>query len=312
MPVYNDWAAARQLCQLLDAEFQRLPHVSPQILMVDDGSSQLTGLWEGDYAALHAVSILRLRRNLGHQRAIAIGLAFIHTNLTADSVVVMDADGEDRPEDVPRLLAALQEKAGRAIVFAERGRRLETRVFRIGYTIYRGLHLALTGIAVRVGNFSVLPARSLDTVVILSELWNHYAAAVIKSRLPYVTVRADRGRRLSGHSKMNLVSLVIHGLSALATFAEVVTTRILVVAMVAICLLVIGIVAVIGIRLRTELAIPGWATTVTGLLALMLIQLAATGFSLVFYALSLRSNTAFLPIRDYSLFVREVETVYAR
>ena len=76
-----------------------------------------------DPKAIARVDVLRLRRNVGHQRAIAIGLAFIHAHRPCRAVVVMDADGEDRPSDVPRLLARLDAAGDPAIVFAERTRR---------------------------------------------------------------------------------------------------------------------------------------------------------------------------------------------
>lgn len=310
MPVFNDWDAAGKLCALLDAQFQSLPEVSPEILVVDDGSSEPSGAWERGFSALWRVSILRLRRNLGHQRAIAVALAYVHANIPADAVAVMDADGEDRPEDVPRLLAKLRETRGSAAVFAERGRRVEGLVFRLGYLAYRVLHRALTGIPVRIGNFSVLPATRLDTVVALGELWNHYAAAIVKSRLPYVTLRTDRGRRLAGRSRMNLVALVFHGLSALVTFAEIIITRVLFGSLMLTGLLVLGLVLVAGARLGTEFAVPGWATILAGLFAVMAIQLAVTVTGLAFYALGLHANTAFLPIRDHAFFVQTLETVY--
>ena len=46
--------------------------------------------------------VLRLRRNVGHQRAIALGLTYLQVEAGCEAVIVMDADGEDRPADVPR------------------------------------------------------------------------------------------------------------------------------------------------------------------------------------------------------------------
>ena len=65
--------------------------------------------------------MLQLRRNLGHQRAIAVGLAYAEEHDPCDVVVIMDGDGEDDPKDVPRLLACCRQAGGREIVFAERG-----------------------------------------------------------------------------------------------------------------------------------------------------------------------------------------------
>ena len=112
----------------------------------------------------------RLRRNLGHQRAIAIGLAHIQRSGKCDAVVVMDADGEDTPEGVAQLLHAYTESHGSRAIFAERSRRTESVSFRCFYHLYKILHRSLTGFSVRVGNFSILPARYLNTLVVLSEL----------------------------------------------------------------------------------------------------------------------------------------------
>ena len=90
--------------------------------------------------------------------------------------------------------------------------------------------LLLTGIPVRVGNFSVIPAAQLRRLVVVSELWNHYAAAVFKARTPKATVPTARAPRLAGRSRMNFVDLVTHGLSALSVHSELIGVRLLVVA----------------------------------------------------------------------------------
>ena len=46
-------------------------------------------------------------------------------------------------------------------------------------------------------------------VVVSSDLWNHYAAAVVKMKLPYATVPIGRSRRFIGESKMGFVGLVV-------------------------------------------------------------------------------------------------------
>lgn len=55
--------------------------------------------------------VLRLRRNVGHQKAIAIGLGYVEENLPdAQRVVVMDSDGEDLPEIIATLLEAVRDE----------------------------------------------------------------------------------------------------------------------------------------------------------------------------------------------------------
>ena len=260
---------------------------------------------------VRAIRTLRLRRNLGHQRAIAIGLAHVQQTTSCDAVLVMDADGEDTPEGVAQLLRAYSDTHGEKAVFAERSRRSESLVFLSFYHLYKILHRGLTGISVRVGNFSILPSRYLNTLVVQSELWNHYAAAVFRSNLPFTMIPIPRGTRIAGTSRMNFVALVSHGLSAMSVFGDIVGVRLLIGSLAGSLLVGVGMVLVVMIRLFTSLAIPGWATYATGTLAIIMIQLITIATSFTFFMLSSRTNLGFVPLRDYSLFVEEAVDIYS-
>jgi hypothetical protein len=62
-------------------------------------------------------------------------------------------------------------------------------------------------------------------------------------------------------------------------------------------------------RLFTSLAIPGWASTVLGLLLILLGQSFAVSFMLIFSIMMNRSHLGFLPVRDYSYFVARETTL---
>jgi hypothetical protein len=304
IPVYNDWEAVKLLLGQLD-QVMREEFFSLEVLLLDDASAtpcpeELRFL---KLTAITGVSVLSLRRNLGHQRAIAIGLAHVEANLECDAVLIMDGDGEDDPRDVPRLVARLREIDGSRIVFAERSKRSEGLVFRCGYALYRLLHRAMTGTNVRMGNFSVVPAALLRRLVVLSELWNHYAAAVLRARVPHERIPTVRAQRLGGQSKMNFVSLVVHGLSALSVFSEIIGVRLLLFCGVLTTVLGFVLAGVVGIKLFTSLAIPGWASTVGGLALILLMQTLGLGVVFVFVVLQGRGNTTFLPARDHAYFI---------
>jgi polyisoprenyl-phosphate glycosyltransferase len=311
MPLRDDWASAAELIRRVD---QAVPSgaVTIEILLVDDGSVERfeRGNFAGAYSAVRAIRSLRLRRNLGHQRAIAIGLAHLRQAASCDAVMVMDADGEDTPEGVAQLLRAYSGTHGSKAIFAERSRRSEYFVFRFFYSLYKILHRGLTGISVRVGNFSILPFSYLNTLVVMSELWNHYAAAVFRSRLPFTMIPIPRGTRIAGTSTMNFVALVTHGLSAISVFGDIVGVRLLIGSIAGSMLAGLGIVLVAMIRLFTDRAIPGWATYATGTLAIIAIQMITIAMSFTFFMLSSRTNLGFLPLRDYSLFVEGTEAIY--
>jgi glycosyltransferase involved in cell wall biosynthesis len=314
MPVYEDWLSAMELCQNIDNVFREKKSFQVGILLVDDGSTATACPSELPFhpVALQSVSLLSLRRNLGHQRAIAIALAHIHQSWKGDAIVVMDADGEDRPEDILLLLKTMEDAPRPTAVFAERGKRLENVLFRSFYNAYRALHRVLTGRDIRFGNFSVLPLSHLDTLVLFPEMWNHYAATFLKSRLPYIRVRCDRARRKSGESHMNFVSLLIHGLSALFANQEVVGTRLLVIVLLTTASLFVSISVIVGARLLTHLTIPGWATTSMGLLLILVSQSLIAAFLLIFSMMMERSHLGFLPMRDYIYFVRGESKLYSQ
>ena len=312
-PHLDDWTALSLLLDALDRVFDA-ERIAARVLIVDDGSRQSAppGFAAGPFRALDRVEVLELRRNVGHQRAIALGLAHVEAHDSCGTVVVMDSDGEDAPSEVPRLLRAYDEAGGRAIIFAERAKRSESLAFRAFYRVYTMLFRLLTGRRIRFGNFSVIPRRRLTSLVAVSELWNHYVAAVLKSRQEIRTIPTARGKRLHGRSRMNLVSLVIHGLSAISVESEVVGVRLLLASCVLIAMALAGILVTVSIRLFTSMAIPGWATTAFGLLVLLLLQavLLATIFS--FVTLSGRQGLPFLPCRDHAHYIHRRYTLWSR
>lgn len=312
IPIYNDWEALNLLLPALDKELTT-SHMSAEVLIVDDSSSmppQISITRSHEFASIIAIDVLSLRRNLGHQRAIAVGLSYIEGNRPGRSVLVMDGDGEDDPSDVPRLIRECVAKKMTRIIFAARIRRSESWLFRFFYHLYRLIHYLLTGVKVRVGNFSAVPAISLRRLVAVSELWNHYAAAVYKARLPADGIPTCRGRRLSGSAHMSLVALVVHGLSAMAVFGDRIGVRLLIVIGSAMGGLSAIIFTVLGVRVLTTLAIPGWATYAIGLLVVMLMQMLLVVLVFAFVILSARDNASIVPSRDYVHFVDSIERIY--
>jgi len=313
IPVFNDWEALEPLIRALDEKLAET-NLNVDILLIDDGSTNAydrRGWVKRRYLAVGTIEILELSRNLGHQRAIAVGLAYVQHKRWCEAVVIMDADGEDSPEDVPRLIDAFVSQQESRVVFAQRARRSESKAFKIFYGLYKAVYFLLTGAKVRFGNFSVVPYDLLPKLTVVSEIWNHYAAGIMKARIPYVEVPTKRGLRLSGHSRMNFVSLVIHGLGAVSVHSDVIGVRALVAMLAIIIVSMAGILVVVILRVFTGLAIPGWASFVTLSFLVLMMQAVMMALLFIFIILSNRSNLVFIPRRDYENFVLSVERVYS-
>jgi hypothetical protein len=308
LPVLDDWDS---FTTLLDDFSSKLTgsDVEFHIVAVDDGSSQPFDL---DRIALPAescivdVEIVHLAVNLGHQRAIAVGLTQVATREDIDAVVVMDSDGEDRPEDIAPLLAVSRSHPGH-VVLAHRAKRSETRAFRIGYLTYKVLFRVLTGRSISFGNFSLLPMAAVRRIVHMPELWNNLPAAIMRSRSSYRMIPTARGRRYAGQSKMNVVSLAVHGLSAMSIYTDTIFVRVLVAAGFVAALLFAGILVATVLRFITNLAIPGWTTIVVSALATMLMQTIILVIATALMVLAGRSARPMVPIADCHVFVASKE-----
>jgi hypothetical protein len=237
---------------------------------------------------------------MGHQKAIAIGLCHICNTMEPSSVVIMDGDGEDKPEDALRLLQLLGQSQSR-IIFAERNKRSEGFFFTFFYRLYQSLHFILTGLKVNIGNFCAFRSELLPGICVDGNIWVHFAASIRIAKIKYTTLSTERGKRYRGKSKMNFSRLVIHGLSALALYSEIISVRLLIFCT---CLsLGLGIGAVCGYLQKDKFFQNSsseinflWIATIQGLIFTIFF---------IFHTLSNRGQSVLLPIRDYRWFVKD-------
>jgi glycosyltransferase involved in cell wall biosynthesis len=269
-PVHEDAEASSRLFQELAAELDK----DVFLVVVDDGSvRQPLDAGSLEAAGLNGV-ILKLRRNVGHQRAIAIGLGYVAETIGSyQRVVVMDSDGEDLPSTIADLLKPLESEQVDVVV-AKRTRRVQTLRFKIFYWIYRQIFRMMTGREISFGNFMALKPVAVNRLVAMQELSIHVAGSVIASRLRTVARPLHRGPRYASQSKMNFVSLALHGFKALMVFAEDVLVRVGIACALIACLSVFCAVVAIGLK-SAGIATPGWFSVAFGILVLMFLQTGA-------------------------------------
>jgi hypothetical protein len=303
-PVFNDWDSLSILIEELEAALhdERGPI---SLVVVDDGSDRTAPPLQAPRKIISDITVIRLVTNQGHQGALAVGLCHIFKNMRCNHIVVMDCDGEDRPQDIPGLLRAAR-AAPHSVVVASRAQRSEGAVFKAFYAFYRFVFALLVGRKISFGNFTVLPFGLLHKLAYRAELWSHFAASIVRLRLPLVECATKRGTRYRGKSSMNVATLVVHGLSAINVFAEAAIARILIACLLMLGAAVAGILVVTALRFATTLAIPGWATTAVGILSLFVVQVAAIGLFAIFTALSFKKITPSLPCEQFERLISDV------
>lgn len=304
-PVYEDWEASSRLFQELRLELGATTFV----VAVDDGSvKQPLDIQSLTQAGIDGV-VLKLRRNVGHQRAIAIGLSFSAEHMAEQQrVVVMDSDGEDLPATIPDLLKAL-ESASVDVAVAQRKSRVESFRFKAFYAIYKRFFGLMTGRSISFGNFMALKPAAVRRLVSMQELHIHVAAAVLASKLRLSICPLHRGPRYAGQSKMNFVGLVLHGFKGLMVFAEDVLVRTGIASGLIASLSVFGGLSAIALKIF-GLSTPGWFSVALGLLVLMFLQTGALALMTLMLTGVMRSNVI-TPIEQYHLYIeREMRTPF--
>jgi hypothetical protein len=241
-------------------------------------------------AGLADVSVVEPPFNLGHQRAIVYALRKVAPMMGSDDyVITMDSDGEDAPEDVPRLLTALRDaESERQIVLALRMSRKESLTFKLFYLVFRALFLLLTGTTVRSGNFAAYHGWVARTILHHPSFDVCYSSSLTALDLPIVGVPCARASRYAGQSRMGLAKLVRHGLSMLMPFLDRIAIRALILFTAIVSTCIAGGVAVLAIKIGTNQAIPGWATGT--LLGLAISSLVAIGNLVILFAVYTQSR----------------------
>jgi glycosyltransferase involved in cell wall biosynthesis len=308
IPVFDDWESLAKLLPEIDAVLGA-SSFEGHVIVVDDGSTLAapTEFRRQSNSHFSTLEFLRLRCNLGHQRAIAVGMTHLSSKLgaAAKAVVIMDGDGEDRPEDIPSLVTELFRQQC-DVVFAARTKRTEGYTFRLMYFVYRLVFWLLTGAEVRVGNFSALSRSALSRLVVSPDVWNHYAATVLRSRMRFSTLSLPRGKRYLGESHMRYSRLVAHGLSSVAIFGEVAGARLIILFSGVLAILLVLLGMELFVRLFTPYIIPGWATIATGVLLLFTLQGLLSVLIFALTVLGRRSQARTIPLRDAELFLESV------
>ena len=302
-PVYNDWKELEHLITALPGALTVIPEKF-ELLIINDGSTETAF----DTSGLpYPASIVHLRYNLGHQKAIAIGLSYLHTAMKFQKVLVMDADGDDRPEDAARLLAEAV-RSPSSIIVGRRSRRNEKGMKRLLYFTYlRGFKL-LTGKSIRSGNFCVIPCRGVKELIFKGDIWLHLAGGIVKSKLPVRSINTSKGHRYHGVSKMNFGALVYHGMAALATFIDVIAVRLLVGSILAIVVSVLALIGIFIIKTSTDLGIPGWASTLGGTVVVIILISFLIALFLIFSFLSSQSYQKLIPGIHFEDFIDNVQS----
>jgi hypothetical protein len=249
-----------------------VPDAQLTFVLVDDSAGQDPDV--AGMATLRDVQIVTPPYNLGHQGALVFALRGLGRALEQDDyVVTMDADGEDRPEDLGRLLAPLLATRDNLhkVSLAHRTHRAESATFKVLYSAFKLVFVALTGTVIRSGNFVAYRGWLLKQVIYHPHFDHCYASSFVSLPMQTELVPLPRGSRYAGQSRMGYMGLFTHGVRMLMPFSERIATRGILASSVLLGVSALTLAVALALRCDPRWALAGvfYATLTLGIFVLL-------------------------------------------
>ena len=216
IPLYNEEEVVEEcikrvngVCRMLDGDYE--------IIFVNDGSADKTV--ELTLAACEAnskIKLLSFSRNFGHQIAITAGM----DHAKGDAVIVMDADLQDPPEVIPKLINKYNE--GYDVVYAVRSERKGETIFKkwTSKVFYRFLRFMCNiDIPVDTGDFRLISRKVCDVMKSLTERNRYVRGLVSWVGFKQAAVDYVREERFAGETKYPLRKMLKLSMDGITSFS---------------------------------------------------------------------------------------------
>ena len=216
IPVYNDWESLNKLLSEINENIKSFSDINFECLIVNDASTIQSSELKKP-SNFFSVDLLNMKENRGHARCNAFGIRYAFQNKEFDNLILMDGDGEDRPEEIKSLIEKTKENPGLSVV-AKRVKRSEGPFFQFLYQLHKVITFIFTGKNVNFGNYSILTRSDVEKLHSKASLWSSYSGSVKKNLKSFKEINSIRGLRYFGPSQMSLFKLMVHSFSIIAVF----------------------------------------------------------------------------------------------
>ena len=218
IPAYNEQDSLPFLYERIEKLINSIENYEFEILFVNDGSKDKTIDLIKEYREKDSrISYVDFSRNFGKETAMIAGLDYAQ----GDAVIFMDADLQDPPELIPKMIEYWEE--GYDDVYAQRkSRKGETFLKKFTSKMYYKVLQALTNVEIQkdTGDFRLLDRRCVNALKKLRE-----SQRCSKSMFSWIgykkkAIYYDRDPRVAGKTKWNyrkLVNLAIDGITSFTT-----------------------------------------------------------------------------------------------
>lgn len=191
--------------------------ISYEVIYIDDGSTDRTQpILRGLQLTQPMISLARLSRNFGKEAAMTAGLLLAR----GDAVIIIDADLQDPPEQIPVMLQAW--RAGNDLVNLRRRSRAGESLWKrtTAGAFYRFIErISEVPIARDVGDFRLFSRRAVEALNQMPERGRFMKGLFAWIGYPQVTIEYDRDARAAGEAKQDIFKLLGLALEGITAFS---------------------------------------------------------------------------------------------
>ena len=223
IPVFNDWNSLFKLLEKINFEILNLEYKF-SIIIINDASTENLKQTSLKFENISQIKIINMNKNKGQSRCNAAGLKYIFEKEDFDYVILMDGDGEDKPEEIKLFINKINHSSNLPIV-GERIKRSESLIFKICYAMHKILTYALTGKSIKFGHFTLLNRDIVQKLINEKATWSNFSGSLTKISKRKIPIPSVRGKRYFDKSKMSYFNLILHSLSIISVFKITVLIR---------------------------------------------------------------------------------------
>lgn len=227
IPTYNDWRSLNKLLNVLNKDLEKASYET-NILVVNDCSLKKIDFKTKNLKNINSLKIINLKKNVGSQKAIFIGLKYLKKKLSKLSssyiISVLDSDGEDNPKKLKELIKIAFKKKD-FFVFAYRSERTENFFLKTINMVRLLISFILTGKYINFGNFSSFSSPILKKILSNNNLFHAFSSGVLKNYKKIYLHNVKKNKRYYGSSQVNYKFLIDHSINIVSIFYKTVFLR---------------------------------------------------------------------------------------
>ena len=213
IPVFNDWKSLNLLLKKINEEIREKSSYS-HILIIDDNSTEKISVERNLLKKFKSFKVISLKKNLGSQKCIAIGLKYLQKENKFYIITILDSDGEDDPSKINEMID-MASNASNFVITSNRTNRKENLFFKLLYSLHKIFTFLVSLNWISFGNFSSFHSRNLNMILKNNNVWLAYSSAVALN-CKIKRLYAKRKQRYFGKSKVNFPSLALHSLRVIS------------------------------------------------------------------------------------------------